>query len=222
MSTAPEILEVETKRNIRGVQLALVALIVVVLLGAVWFLFLKGDAAPEVDAELAPVTEAVPEQPVEEGAIDDPGAGQKAPGRGPKETSQVFAPKDPFEPLVAAAGATTTDTSTTTDSSGRTDDSTDSGVDETPVEDDGTGGPGGGGGNGNTRGVGGREVELTDVSTRQGAKSASVKVDGVAYDVFPGDRFAKNFKLITVYGKCATMLFGDDQFTLCEGEHVLK
>lgn len=222
MATAPETLEVETKRNLKGIQLALVGLIVVLLLGAVWFFFLKGEADPAVDAELPPVTEVAPAPPVEDEATVDPPADPKAPGQGPKETTEVFAPKDPFEPLISAAGATTTYTSGTTDTSGSTDDPADPAVDETPVEDDGTGGPGGGGGGGNTQGVGGRDVRLNDVSTTPGEKSASVKVDGVVYDVFSGDRFAENFKLIAVYGKCATMLFGDDQFTLCEGEHVLK
>ena len=233
MATAPETLETESRRNIKGVQIALIALAVIVLLGAAWFFFLKGDAVPEVVAEPPPATETAPGPSIDEGLMDDPAENPSAPGEGSKETDEVFAPKDPFEPLISPASATgTTDTSGTTETSGETDTSgetgtdDDSGVDETPIEDDGTGGTtgggGGGGGGGNTQGVGGREVTLTDVSTDRGDKGATVKVDGVAYEVLPGDRFAKNFKLITVYGKCATMLFGDDQFTLCEGEHVLK
>jgi len=221
MATAPETFEAETRRNINGVQIALLALVVVVLLGAVWFFFLKGDAEPEVVAETPPVAEAAPPS-VDEGVVEDPEGEARAPGKGPKETTEVFAPKDPFEPLISPAGAATTDTSGSTDAAGDTDDSGDPTVDESPIEDDGTGGSGGGGGGGNTQGVGGREVVLKDVSTNPGDKSASVNVDGVTYDVLPGDRFAENFKLVTVYGKCATMLFGDDQFTLCEGERVLK
>lgn len=222
MATAPETFEAETRRNINGVQIALLALVVVVLLGAVWFFFLKGDAEPEVVADAPPVAEAAPAPSVDEGVVEDPAGEPRAPGEGPKETTEVFAPKDPFEPLVSLTGDATMDTSGSTDTTGDTDDSGDPGVDETPLEEDGTGGSGGGGGGGNTQGVGGREVVLKDVSTNPGDKSASVDVDGVTYDVLPGDRFAENFKLVTVYGKCATMLFGDDQFTLCEGERVLK
>ncbi len=227
MATAPETFETETRRNINGVQISLVALVVVVALGAAWFFFLKGDAEPEVAAETPPVTESAP-APSDETRPEGQQQAQNKPGRGPRETTEVFAPKDPFEPLISPAGAATTDTSGSTDTTGDTDDSGDPGVDETPIEDDGTGAPGGGGGSGggggggNTQGVGGREVVLKDVSTKPGDKGASVTVDGVSYEVFPGDRFAKNFKLITVYGQCATMLFGDDQFTLCEGERVLK
>ena len=42
------------------------------------------------------------------------------------------------------------------------------------------------------------------------------------HTVAEGEVFAENFKFLSVSGECATMLFGDDQFTLCEGEEILK
>jgi hypothetical protein len=47
-------------------------------------------------------------------------------------------------------------------------------------------------------------------------------VDGTVYTVEEGERFATSFELLSLNGDCATMLYGDDQFTLCEGEEILK
>jgi hypothetical protein len=47
-------------------------------------------------------------------------------------------------------------------------------------------------------------------------------VNGDVHSVAEGDVFAENFKLLSVSGDCASMLFGDDQFTICEGEEILK
>jgi hypothetical protein len=42
------------------------------------------------------------------------------------------------------------------------------------------------------------------------------------YTAQEGETFADSFQLVSASGRCATMLFGDDQFTLCEGEEILK
>jgi hypothetical protein len=47
-------------------------------------------------------------------------------------------------------------------------------------------------------------------------------VDGTVYTVDEGEQFAESFQLLSINGECATMLYGDDQFTLCEGEEILK
>jgi len=64
----------------------------------------------------------------------------------------------------------------------------------------------------------GNLVRLTGVL----GTGAQVDVNGVVHTVAEGDVFAENFKLLSVSGDCASMLFGDDQFTICEGEEILK
>ncbi len=49
-----------------------------------------------------------------------------------------------------------------------------------------------------------------------------VQVDGTVYTVGEGDRFAENFEVLSISGQCASLLYGDDQFSLCEGEEILK
>jgi hypothetical protein len=63
---------------------------------------------------------------------------------------------------------------------------------------------------------------LVDVFQENNSPRAQVEVDGTVYTVSEGEVFADNFELVSASGECATMLFGDDQFTLCEGEEILK
>lgn len=72
-----------------------------------------------------------------------------------------------------------------------------------------------GNGDGGTN-VGGRNVRLLDVFTRDGRELVQVEVDGVVYTVGEGETFAENFRVLSIDGRCATFLFGDEQFTLCE------
>jgi hypothetical protein len=115
------------------------------------------------------------------------------------ETFEVFAPKDPFKPLTPEAGA----------------------------EGDGAGAGGnddagtGGGGSAN-RNVAGHSVKLVDVFDDDGELRAQVQVDSTVYTVSEDEVFADNFQVLSISGECASMLFGDDQFTLCEGEEILK
>ena len=71
--------------------------------------------------------------------------------------------------------------------------------------------------------VGGTTVSLIDVfRSESGTPRATVSVNGTAYTVDEGDTFANRFRLLDVSGECATMLFGDNRFTLCEGDRVRK
>jgi hypothetical protein len=111
---------------------------------------------------------------------------------GAVETSELFAPKDPFDPLIStssqaggrAAGASATS------SRGRA-------------------------------GTGERKVLLVASTFRHGG-SAEVRVDGTSYTVARGETFADHFKLLAASGNCVAMLFGDQEFTLCEGDEILK
>ena len=64
-------------------------------------------------------------------------------------------------------------------------------------------------------------MKLVDAGTQNG-RDARVNVDRTLYTVEEEERFAEHFELVSMEGSCVTMLFGDDQFTLCEGEQILK
>lgn len=78
--------------------------------------------------------------------------------------------------------------------------------------------PGGGGDGGEHPGnkilIGGHDVKL--ISVAGGRTKLDVTVDGKVYTVEPGATFDDNFKLVKIDGKCATFLFGDQSFELCE------
>ena len=64
-------------------------------------------------------------------------------------------------------------------------------------------------------------VRLVDAAD-DGVAGAQVDVNGTVYTIAEGETFAENFKLLSVSGDCASILYGDDQFTICEGEEILK
>ena len=79
----------------------------------------------------------------------------------------------------------------------------------------GGGGGGGGGENpGNKILIGDHDVKLIGVGGR--GEKLDVQVDGKVYTVQPGATFDDNFMLVKIDGKCATFLFGDQSFSLCE------
>jgi hypothetical protein len=51
---------------------------------------------------------------------------------------------------------------------------------------------------------------------------AKVTVDGHAYTVAEGQRFASRYRAVDIGSECATFESGTTPFTLCEGEAVLK
>lgn len=197
--TAP--IEPEQRSNVTGRQLALVVGGLALVLVAVWLFVLRGGGEESpIDAAPAPQQPAPEPQPEPEATAEPPGGG------GPVETFEIFAPKDPFEPLVDTSSGGTGGTGTGGTGTG-----------------DGSTGDGGSG----TIDQGGRNVEghtvrLVDIFTEDGKQRAQVQVDGTVYTVDEGEVFAENFKLLSISGECATMLYGDDQFTLCEGEEILK
>lgn len=107
----------------------------------------------------------------------------KARSEAPVETLEVFAPRDPFDPVV-------------TEASGRGDKSAEAG--------------------------GGVAVAVAATFADGGRETARVQVDGTAYTVAEGDVFAESFQVTSIDSKCVTMLYGDDQFTLCRGEQIRK
>ncbi|MCA1822800.1 MAG: hypothetical protein LC640_00720 [Frankia sp.] len=70
--------------------------------------------------------------------------------------------------------------------------------------------------------IGNHRVALIRVFSRNGTRYAQTKVDSTVYTPAVGSTFATNYRLLSVDGKCASYLFGDEQFNLCEGQEVLK
>ena len=196
---------IDDGRNVSGAQVALVLLGLIALLGVLWFLFLRGG--DDTDEAVAPVP-----TPVASETVPGPSDPEESREGGNVETFEIFAPKDPFEPLIfAGGGGGAAPADGGPGSPGETAGEGDGG-DTTP------GAPGGNGGDS----IGGHRVRLIDVFSEAGRDRAQIQVDGTVYTVDVGEIFADNFELISVSGGCATVLFGDDQFTICEGEEILK
>ena len=214
MATDPDIVDAAynaPERRLSPAQVGLVAVGLLVLLVLVWFLFVRSSDEPE-DAAVAPapVTEEAPEEEVAEPPTK----------RDPVETFEVFAPKDPFDPLVSAsAGSPGGASAGTAAAPGATTITTAAdGTTTTTVTTSGSGA----GANGGGEEVGGHRVRVIDVFREGSGRRAQVQVDGTVYTVDEGETFAANFQLLSASARCATMLFGDDEFTLCEGEEILK
>ncbi|MDQ3986402.1 MAG: hypothetical protein M3280_07890 [Actinomycetota bacterium] len=202
--TAPQE-QVREGRQVTGAQVALIVGGAIVLLALFWFLFLRGggDDAPE-----GPISVPQPAQPTVTPTAEPT---TQAPGdRPPVETFEVFAPRDPFEPLIDLTEGGGQDTGEDAEDGGEDVDG-DGDVDEedgAPTEPD----------DGAER-VEGHTVKL--VATLEDG-TVQIQVDDTVYTVEEGETFAENFKLVSISGECATVLFGDDQFSICEGEEILK
>jgi hypothetical protein len=181
----------------------LIILGVIAVAALAWFL-LFGGGGDEADDGAAPTPTTLPSPAPTAEPV--PPAG---PDRRPPRTFAFFGGRDPFVPLVVAeAGAGGTGTAaapTEPDGEAPTD-----GFEPTNGDQDG--------GAGAPVSMGGRDVVLVDVFTRAGEPVVQVSVDGETFVVGEGERFAGNFEVTNIEGTCATFLFGDESFTLCEGE----
>jgi hypothetical protein len=72
-------------------------------------------------------------------------------------------------------------------------------------------------GNGSSGTHGGHTVVLIDVYQHDGATHAQIEIDGVVYKPAVGTNFGpgNRFKLVSASGNCASLLYGDESFTLC-------
>jgi hypothetical protein len=214
--------ETGARRELNGQQAVLIVGGLLLVLVLAWFFFLRGGGEPEeTAAPIVPPTTTPEPEPSPTVTIVKP------PRKGPVETFEVFAPKDPFKPLVSAAslgGGTATGTQGGTETGGTNGTGTTEGTGTTgpgTAPAPGTGNSSGNGGGG-SRNVEGHTVKLIDVFTDKGRQRAQVQVNGTVYTVDEGETFAENFKVLSISGGCASLLFGDDQFTICEGEEILK
>lgn len=206
-------------------QVVMLAALGAILLALIYFMFLRGGTPEEETQPVAappPIAQAESEDPFEPEPEADGDASTQ-----PVETFEVFASRDPFEPVIENGSQgegvdAPSDNGTVEDPNeqGQQDptdpeDNEETEDPEDPEEED----PGA---QANEQDVEGRSVSLIDVY-REGKKDlAQVQVDSTGYTVAVGEVFAENFQLVSTSGQCATLLYGDDQFTLCEGDEILK
>jgi hypothetical protein len=188
----------------------LLILMVVLAAGAAvyFFLFVLGGEEP---AEQAAPTPAASPPPVPA----EPGTGVGEPPAEPPRAVTFLGGRDPFVPLVVAAegaggaGTTSAETATETTTTGTTGTAGTTETGETtepaPTEEEGQ------------VTFTGRPVVLVDLSTDGGQDVAEVEVEGDSFSVAEGQRFLRNYQLVSVAGGCARFLYGDESFTLCKG-----
>jgi hypothetical protein len=68
----------------------------------------------------------------------------------------------------------------------------------------------------------GARVSLLHVYAKDGKSYAQTKVNSTVYSPVVGEVFGSSFKLLSTQDTCASYMFGDEPFTLCEGQEVLK
>jgi hypothetical protein len=190
----------------------LIGLGVVAVAAGAFFLLTRGGEEPE-EAAPTPATSPPPVTPVGPTGPTGP-EGPGGPGR-PRRTPIFFAGRDPFVPLVAEAATGATGPGAT--GPAPTAPAPTGPAPTGPGFTDGDGGRDGeDGGQPNVTTRGGREIVLIDVFERGGDQVVQVTIDGETFVAGEGDGFARNFQVVSIDGSCATFLFGDDQFTLCE------
>ena len=125
-------------------------------------------------------------------------------------TFDVFATKNPFEPVIIVTPATgggvpggTTPT--------------------TPATSPGVTGPTTPTSAPSNEPSAGTSVALLDVFQQaDGTPMAKVQVGSVVYSVGAGDVFAVSYRVVSLNAPCGQFLFGDAPFKLCVGEEVIK
>lgn len=141
-------------------------------------------------------------------------------------TYDVFLTRDPFEPVVPEGDGEqpADETDGTTDEPPPGDDTTGDGDDTTDdgdhAHDAGPDDPC----TGEEEVVcDGRVVTLVEITTDdEGDRTATIRVDTTDYEVREGEVFAENFRVLSIEPSCVTLLFGDDSFTMCRDDRVLK
>jgi hypothetical protein len=173
-----------------------------------WLLVLRpgGEEAPEVVAPTAPQPTTETTEPPRTPPPDD-GIG-------------VIGQRDPFDPLIqpaAGGGGGPGGDGDGTGGDGGVDGDGDGGADGDEGEPTvSPAPPAGEPGDESASTVGGHTVVLLGIFEQGGEPVAQVDVDGSVHIVEVGETFADNFELMAISGDCATFLFGDQSFTLCE------
>jgi hypothetical protein len=120
-------------------------------------------------------------------------------------TFDVFATKNPFEPVIIVTPPTGGPGPTTPTTGGGTGGTTSSTRPPSNEPEPGT------------------SVALLDVFRQQdGTEMAKVQVGSTVFTVGEGDVFATSYRVVNLDAPCGQFLFGDAPFKLCEGEEVIK
>lgn len=109
---------------------------------------------------------------------------------------QVSQPRDPFRPLI---------------------------TESSPVAGQpGTGGTGGSGSGSGGFSPAGTTITLQEIRDGTVGLRATMVVNGVSYDVGPGETFATHYKVISLTETGGVFMFGDSAFELSVGQQILK
>jgi len=182
-------------RNMGPRERALAIGLGVLVVGVVVFLLMSGGGGEEIPPVSSnPVVKTSPSPTV----------------TSPPETGQTFEGKDPFQPLVVAAAVGSTGGTT----GGSTGGSTGSPAPQPSGSITGV--------NGGSSGTPSTTVTLIDIRKVNGKLVATVDVDGKDYTAGVGQTFAQNFRVISLTSSCGTFVFGDERFSLCEGQEINK
>lgn len=190
----------------------LYALAAVVVL-AVVFMFVVRPLLAGDEVDPAPVPSASEDRSP---ALDDDDETDEEDADPLPETDEVFSARDPFQQLVSAEVEGSADESDTSDGAATA----------TPASNTDAAGEPAEGGEAKPDAdaqVGSTAVRLVDVFTGDdGDARVLVTVNGTGYEVGQGQDFAERLRLLDVKDRCATFLFGDNRFVLCEGEQIRK
>jgi hypothetical protein len=125
-------------------------------------------------------------------------------------TFDVFATKNPFEPVIIVTPTSGGTGSTTPTTPGTTPGTGTGGTTPTTQPPSNEPAPG-------------TSVALLDVFQQgDGTPMAKVQVGSTVYTVGVGDVFASSYRVVSLNAPCGQFLFGDAPFKLCEGEEVIK
>ena len=172
----------------------------IVALAALFFLvidpmLLSADVESESEAAALPVVPGSAAASPEPVATEEPS--EEASGEPAPETFEIYSVRDPFQQLVQVApvaSATATPTPEPSDS-------------EDPQA---------------TATATSTTVSMDQVGTDEGVLTASVTVDGQSFEVREGEAISGSFTLLAVAGQCGTFADGGEQFTLCQGEQIVR
>jgi hypothetical protein len=201
-----------------AVLLTLLGLVTAIFLGRV-MLGGTGDASGPAQFSKQPSEKATTKHAARHGAKSRSIRG----GVLAAETFEVFATRDPFEPPVNVTPTTeppvttpttspTGSTTPTTSPTGSTTPTTSPTGSTTPTTQTPSFTPGTG-----------ESVAVLDVfNDASGVPQARVRVGSTVYTVGVGDTFATSYKVVSLNEPCGQFLFGDNPFSLCEGEETIK
>ena len=190
--------------------------VVAVVAVAAYFLLLKpgGSNSATPVAQESPTTQ--PSAPAPAPSVKSKSKkSQKHSPRRSRRQGPLVGGHDPFSPLInASAGGGTGPVSSGGGTSPAT--GTGTGTTSTPPTVSPAGSPPATPSGGTGTRVGGHNVTLLDIFSRGGEQRAQIAVDGRVFVVAEGEDFDGNFRLVSVSGGCARILFGDQSFLLCE------